>query len=167
MGLLKDLFAGGASQLVDSIGNALGKVVTTTQEKMQLELEMKKADWQFQTDMMKLSVEEKQLVFQDVDSARKMTAEVQTSANATKLSKNVSPILALGTTLLTFVLFYLLIFQKHQLETNNTKEIVLYILGVLSAIVTQIYSFYFGSSQGSSDKNQIIQAMRNKADAGK
>ena len=167
MGFLTDLFAGGASQLVDSIGNALDKNITTTEEKMQLELEMKKADWQFQTEMRKLSVEEKQLVFQDIDSARKMASAVQTSPNASKLSKNVSPILALGTTLLTFVLFYLLIFQRKQLEENNSKEIVLYILGVLSAIITQVYSFYFGSSQGSSDKNQIIQSMREKADAAK
>jgi len=31
--------------------------------------------------------------------------------------------------------------------------------GVLSAIVTQIFSYYSGSSMGSTDKNKIIESM--------
>ena len=164
MGFLSDLFSGGASTLVDSVGNAIDKLTTTKEEKLQLDLEMKKADWQFQTDMKKLSVEEKQLVYQDIDSARKMSSEVQTSANATKLSKNVGPFLALGTVLLTFslfllVIFYNKIFGKEALDPT-TKDIIIYILGVLSAILGQIFSFYFGSSQGSADKNKTIQDLQ-------
>ena len=122
---------------------------------MQLENEIKKAEMQYQIEMRKLNLEETGQVFADVKDARAMASTVQTSANSTKLSKNVGPYLALGTTLLTFALFFTLIFGF--CEKGNTKEIVLYILGVLSAIVTQIFSFYFGSSQSSKDKNQTIQ----------
>jgi hypothetical protein len=155
MGFLSDLFSGGASQLVNTVGDTLDKITTTKEEKLQMELEMKKADMQYQTEMRKLSVEEKRMVLQDVDSARQMGAEVQTSANATKLSKNISAYLAIGTTLLTFFLFYLLIF-RNDLIKEESKDVVVYILGVLSAIVTQIFSYYFGSSQGSADKNKMI-----------
>jgi len=160
MGFIQDLFSGGATNLVDAIGNTLDKVTTTKEEKLQLELEMKKAEMSYQVEMKKLSVEEKALAYKDVDSARQMASAVQTSSNATRLSKNVSPILALGTTFLAFALFYMVMFNNDRLVESNTKDVVLYILGVLSAIITQIFSFYFGSSQGSSDKTDIIRGMK-------
>jgi hypothetical protein len=162
MGFLSNLFTGGTSNVIDSIGNTLDKVITTKGERMQLELEMKKADMDFQTEMRKLSVREKELIYGDVDSARKMSAQIQTSSYATKLSKNTGPFLALGTTFLAFVLFYFVVFQNKVLIDNNSKDVVIYILGVLSAIITQIFSFYFGSSQGSNDKTKIMEDMCNQ-----
>ena len=128
---------------------------------------MKKADMDFQTEMRKLSVEEKALAFGDIDSARKMAAAVQTSPSATKLSKNVASFLALGTTAMAFLLFYFVVFRNKTLINNDTKDVVIYILGVLSAIITQIFSFYFGSSQGSSDKSKMMEGMYNQSMAGK
>jgi len=155
MGFLQSIFSSGASNIVSAVGGVVDNIVTTKEEKMQLENEIKKAEMQYQIEMRKLNLEETGQVFADVKDARAMASTVQTSANSTKLSKNVGPYLALGTTLLTFALFFTLIFGF--CEKGNTKEIVLYILGVLSAIVTQIFSFYFGSSQSSKDKNQTIQ----------
>lgn len=146
--------------MVNAVGGVVDKLVTTKEEKMQLENEIRKAELQYELEMRKMDVEEKGQVFSDIKDAREMTSTVQTSSNATKLSKNVGPYLALGTTLLTFALFFTLIFGY--CDKGNTKEIVLYILGVLSAIVTQIFSFYFGSSQSSSLKNQTIQNMSSK-----
>lgn len=160
MGFLKNLFSGGAGQLVKSVGNVLDKVVTTKEEKMALENEIKKAEMQYQIDMRKLSIEERQIVLADTDSARKRESTIQTSQYGTKLGKNVSSYLALGTTLLAFSMFYVVIFKNHELETSGSKEIVLYILGVLSAIVTQIFSYYFGSSQGSAVKSDMMQKMQ-------
>jgi hypothetical protein len=39
------------------------------------------------------------------------------------------------------------------------KDVALYILGVLSAISTQIFSYYFGSSKGSSEKNDQMKVL--------
>ena len=163
MSFITNLFAGGASQLVDSVGNVLDKVVTTKGDKMQLENELKKADYDFEVEMGKLSNEEQKMVFDDIDSARKRDAEVATSTNASWLSKNVAPILGLGTAILTFILFYMLVFNPNMCGDPKTKDILIYILGVLSAILTQVYSFYFGSSQGSQAKNSIIERMHNGA----
>jgi hypothetical protein len=163
MGLLDSLFSGGGSNLVDSVGNLLTKINAPKEEQLQQELEIVKADTQFQVDMKKLSNDEQQMIYQDISSARTMSTALQTSPDATKLSKNTTPYLAIGTTLLTFTLFFMLIFYNNYLINSGSKEIVLYILGVMSAILTQIYSFYFGSSQGSSDKNKIIENMHNNS----
>jgi hypothetical protein len=40
---------------------------------------------------------------------------------------------------------------------NDTqKDIIIYILGVLSAAITQVLGYYFGSSKGSDDKSKSI-----------
>jgi hypothetical protein len=166
MSFLDKLFSGGAGTLVDSVGNAIDKLTTTKEEKLQLELEIKKAEMQFQVDMQKLSNEERQMVYQDVSSARTMATAVQTSASSTKLSKNTTAYMAIGTTVLTFALFFVLIFFSKNIPPES-KDIVLYILGVLSAILTQVFSFYFGSSMGSSDKNKIIENMHDQSMANK
>jgi hypothetical protein len=164
MSFITNLFAGGASQLVDSVGNVLDKVVTTKGDKMQLENELKKADNDYQISMKTLDLQGQQAVLADVDSARKRDAAVEESANASKLSKNTPPYLAIGTTVLTFALFYYLMFYPGEIQQSK-REVILYILGVLSAILTQVFSFYFGSSQGSQAKNATIERMHNQTAA--
>jgi hypothetical protein len=86
----------------------------------------------------------------DRDSARNRETAIATSDKAPMLNKLVTPVLALGVVGLSFVLFTILIFVDVKPEA---KDILIYILGVLSAAVTQILSYYFGSSQGSKDKS--------------
>jgi hypothetical protein len=155
MSFLSNLFSGGASTLVDSVGKVLDNVVTTKEEKMQLENEMRKSELQFQVDMKKLSNEEQQMILGDMNSARQREVQVQSSEYATQLAKNVAPYLALGTTVLTLALFFFLIFSTQDLPAQK-KDIILYVLGVLSAILTQIYSYYFGSSAGSAAKSKTL-----------
>ncbi len=155
MGFIQNLFSGGANTLVDSVGKVLDNVVTTKEEKMQLENEIKKSEMQFQLDLKRLSNEEQQMILGDISSARQREVQVQTSEHATKLSKNVSPMLALGTVVIVLGLFYVLIFSPSTV-VGDSKDIVMYILGVLSAVLTQIYSYYFGSSAGSAAKSQTI-----------
>ena len=155
MGFLQDLFSGGASTLVDSVGRVLDNVVTTKEEKMSLDNEIRKSEMQFQLDMQKLSNEEQQMIIGDLNSARQREVQVQTSEYATQLAKNVAPYLALGTTLITLTLFFVLIFRPGNVP-QESKEIILYILGVLSATLTQIYSYYFGSSAVSAAKSHTI-----------
>jgi len=161
MGFLQDLFSGGASTLVDSVGRVLDNVVTTKEEKMSLDNEIRKSEMQFQLDMQKLSNEEQQMIIGDLNSARQREVQVQTSEYATQLAKNVAPYLALGTTIITLGLFYVLIFSPNVIK-GDSKDIILYILGVLSATLTQIYSYYFGSSAGSAAKSHTIANQMNK-----
>lgn len=156
MSFISDLFSGGASQLVDSVGKVLDNVVTTKEEKMTLENEMKKAEMQYQLDAKKLDIEEKEIYTKDTQDARGREKDIQSSANATKLGKNVSSYLAIGATVLCFGLFYILVFTNIADQSDQKKDVIIYVLGVLSALLTQIYSYYFGSSAGSSDKSKTI-----------
>ena len=72
------------------------------------------------------------------------------------LNKLVTPILALGSVILSFSLFAVLIFIDVKAEA---KDILIYILGVLSAAVTQILSYYFGSSSGQADKEEKLKEL--------
>jgi len=159
MSFITDLFSGGASTIVDSVGKVLDSVITTKEEKMTLTNEIAKAEMQFQVDMQKLSNEERQMFIQDTGNARERETAIQINPNSTKLGKNVASFLALGTVVLTLILFYVLIFSKSPIVAEK-KDIILYILGVLSATLTQIYSYYFGSSAGSSAKSQTIENLK-------
>ncbi len=161
MGFLKDLFSGGANTLVDSVGKVLDNVVTTKEEKMQLENEIRKSEMQFQLDLKKLSLEEQQMVLNDMSNARQREVQMLNAPNTTKLNRNLMPMMALGTILIVLALFYVLIFSPKVIQSDS-KDIVMYILGVLSAVLTQIYSYYFGSSAGSADKAKTLASMQSK-----
>ncbi|MDP2888488.1 MAG: hypothetical protein Q8P34_05900 [Bacteroidota bacterium] len=159
MSFISDLFSGGANTLVDSVGKVLDNVITTKEEKMQLENEIRKSEMQFQLDLKRLSNEEQQMMLGDISSARQREVQVQTSEKASWMAKNIQHAIAAGTTLITLLFFYILIFKPESI-TSESKDIVLYILGVLSAILTQVYSYYFGSSAGSAAKSVTIAGMR-------
>ena len=95
-------------------------------------------------------------ILADKDSARKREMAVVQSDSAPTINKIVTPALALGVTGLSFVLFAVLIFVEVKPEA---KDILIYILGVLSAAVTQILSYYFGSSMGSKDKGDQLRGV--------
>ena len=82
------------------------------------------------------------------------TSEFMNLNSAPWLTKHIASLLAILTLILSFLFFFLLIFYP---LPSEKKDIVIYILGVLSAIDTQIFSFYFGSSKESEVKNRMLQ----------
>ena len=91
--------------------------------------------------------------FKDIDSARNRETQIATSEAAPLLNKIITPVLALSITGLSFILFGVIIFME---VTPQAKDILIYVLGVLSALVTQVASYYFGSSMGSKDKTEEL-----------
>lgn len=98
---------------------------------------------------------------EDRASARQREADVAASENAPFINKIITPVLAVGTILLSFILFYIVAFDT-SIFTNANKDIIIYILGVLSAIDTQIIGYYFGSSSQSVEKTRTIESMLRK-----
>jgi hypothetical protein len=103
----------------------------------------------------KLDLAELEMRLKDTDSAREREVAIATSDKAPLLNKVVTPVLALSILLLTFILFGVVMFDNTPVESSR-KDILIYILGVLSAISTQIVSYYFGSSQGSKEKSEQL-----------
>ena len=98
---------------------------------------------------------------EDRQSARTREAQIATSADAPLLNKIVLPVLAIGVLVLSFILFYIVAFDSDLVNTRN-KDVIIYILGVLSAIDTQIVQYYFGSSSSSTQTRSFLENMVKK-----
>ena len=89
----------------------------------------------------------------EMESARNREVQIATSEHAPLLNKIVTPVLALGTVVLSFALFAVIIFVDVQAES---KDIIIYVLGALTSAVTMILGYYFGSSVGSKEKSSQL-----------
>ncbi|UFS56926.1 holin family protein [Comamonadaceae bacterium M7527] len=92
----------------------------------------------------------------DRGSAREREFKVATSADAPLISKIVAPVLAMGTVVMTFIMFAVLVFVDVQ---PGQKDILIYLLGALSSAMTIILSYYFGSSSGSAAKDSKLHGL--------
>lgn len=117
----------------------------------------------------KLELEETKAYLADVQDARKNQTLVQMDANAPWYVKGVQPTLAAIVVTATIIVFVLFVYLsgdagvdaqgKALSRINDTqKDIIIYILGVLSAALTQVLGYYFGSSQGSANKSKALDA---------
>lgn len=95
----------------------------------------------------------------EMQSARDREIQIATSEFAPLINKIVTPILALGTVVLSFILFGIIIFVDVDTES---KDIIIYVLGALTSAVTMILGYYFGSSSGSKEKSQQLDELLGK-----
>lgn len=143
------LFSAGASNIVNAVGDAIDKN-RTTDEKQENEQEQARAD--YATQMQKFDVEEDKNITEDIKDARSNQTKIQGSEYAGWLSKNIHPILALLTVGATFFLYYYIMTIPTEYISQTTKELILFILGGLTAMCTQVYSYFFGSSAKGHDQ---------------
>ena len=174
LSIVQPLLANGLGLVANAV-LAKGKKVVEDKLGVELKPEMSPEDMakvqiaamEHEEELMRLRIEEDkldlaelELRLKDVDSARDRETAITTSKDAPLLNKIVTPVLALGIVGLTFILFGVVMFDASPVEASR-KDILIYVLGVLSAIATQIVSYYFGSSQGSKDKSdQLKEALK-------
>lgn len=116
---------------------------------------LKQAEMKHEQELMQIRLESDKLAYADNDSARTREVQIATSAAAPLINKIITPLLALAVVLLTFGLFAVVMFNSSPVDPSR-KDVLVYVLGVLSAISTQVASYYFGSSASSSFKNEIL-----------
>ena len=167
--IVQPLLSNGLNLVANAV-MAKGKKVV--EEKLGVELKpdmspediiaLKTAEMEHEEELLKLQIEADKLdlakvdlYLKDTDSARDREVAIATSDKAPLLNKIVTPVLALSILLLTFVLFGVVMFDNSPVEATR-KDILIYVLGVLSAIASQIVSYYFGSSQSSKDKTDAL-----------
>jgi hypothetical protein len=95
----------------------------------------------------------------EMESARNREIQIATSEFAPMLNKIVTPVLALGTVALTFILYGIIIFTD---VDEQSKDILIYVLGALTSAVTMVLGYYFGSSAGSKEKSSQIDELLGK-----
>jgi hypothetical protein len=127
------------------------QVVALKQAEMEHEQELRRIELEDR----KLTLSEIEMMYKDVDSARDREVQIVTSDKAPLLNKLITPILAITVLLLTFILFGIVMFDPAPVDATR-KDLLVYVLGVLSAISTQIIGYYFGSSLGSKEKQETI-----------
>lgn len=155
--IFQKIFSGGAGEIVDKVANAVDRFVQTKEEKDAVNLEIRKVVSEELKAMEQEHTKQLEIFQKEMDSARNREIQVATSEKAPLINKIVTPLIAMGVILLTFILFYVLMFK----EVGNEKDIIIYVLGVLSAICTQVISYYFGSSQGSAQKQKQLDKLIN------
>lgn len=94
-----------------------------------------------------------ELDMQDIANARAREVSIATSDNAPLINKIIGPCLAIIVISLTFILFYMVMFNH---ITVVEKDILIYVLGALTSYVGMVLSYYFGSSSGSKSKDTAI-----------
>jgi len=158
--LLKNVAPGLATMVAGPLGGAAVSAIAKklgVEDTVEAVAQAIKSDPDAALKLREIDLKEIELADKDRDSARNREAAIANSEHAPTINKIVTPVLALGVTALSFILFAILIFVDVK---ENAKDILIYILGVLSAAVTQILSYYFGSSQGSKDKSDEIKALK-------
>ena len=170
--ILKPLLGNG----LNLVGNAvLAKGKDWVEKKLGVELKpdmtadeiirLKQAEMEHEEELLKLKLESDKLGLQqldmyleDVDSARNRETTIATSKDAPILNKIVTPVLAITIIALTFVLFGIVMFDSSPVEASR-KDILIYVLGALTAIATQVIAYYFGSSVGSKEKSEELKRL--------
>ena len=139
---------------LDFAGKVVDRIWPDATEKQKAEAAQIVAELAHEESIFKSEVE-------DRTSARDRESQIAVAEAAPLLNKIVLPILAIGVMVLSFVLFYIVAFDGDIVNTRN-KDVIIYILGVLSAIDTQIIQYYFGSSSGSTQTRSFLENMVKK-----
>ena len=132
-----------------TVEKVVDKVLPDPEKAAAAKAELAKID----LEKMVLEQEETKAFLADTASARDRETKVSTSAEAPLINKVIVPCLAIGILTLSFGLFGILLFVK---VDPAHKDILIYVLGVLSALCTQVCAYYFGSSAGSTAKDQTL-----------
>jgi hypothetical protein len=159
-GLLKTVAPGLATIVAGPLG---GMAVKAIAEKLGVEDTVEavsnalQADPQAAQKLAEIDIKQFELHNANTDSARKMNAEIQESANASWLAKNTAYALDIGIVSATIFLAWFA-FMKGVPDAN--KELVYMALGSLITMSGTILNFHRGSSQGSKDKGSEIQKLK-------
>ena len=139
---------------IEFAGKVVDRIWPDATEKQKAEAAQIIAELAHEETMFKAEVE-------DRTSARDRESAVAAAPDAPVLNKLVTPILALGTVSIALLLFGVVLFQTGLIDPSR-KDLAIYILGALTTAVTQILSYYFGSSDGSAKKNTLLEDMMKK-----
>jgi hypothetical protein len=145
-------------QQAGSFSEAIGKTIDENrypaEENRELAEELHRAEareYQEETDS---SVNDRQ-------QARQFDERILKSKEVDRLNKHIHPILAIIIVGFTLTIYLGMLFFMDRINEADAKDIIIYILGAMTTISTQVVAYYFGSSQGSREKQESIKHLAN------
>jgi len=148
MSWLTDIFSSNVTNLVDSVGNTIDKLVTSDEERDKLKIEM-------EAELNKLKIIQLDAIRQyDSEISNRHMSDMKSDS---WLSKNVRPLSLVFLTVSTVLLAYLTIFV---LEADKVALIQPW-KDLLQILLVTVYAFYFGS-RGFEKVNSIKAAGQSK-----
>jgi hypothetical protein len=158
MNFLSKLFKGGAKTVIDSVGGVLDNLITNKEELIMAKLEMEKEVNRHMETMTAQADEIEKAYLADVQSAREANAKIQ-GDSPSWLAKNLAYIIDLFVTILwggltTYLMAIMLHLAPKQAGVDYTA--VTAVWGAVSATFGTVINFHRGSSQGSTDKQKIL-----------
>lgn len=172
--ILKNIFKGGDGKIAEIIKETADELIYTKEEKAQAEAEHEKwaEENAFRNKILNAEIAQKEvdnylktkeIEVEDRKSARVNETEIAKAA-PTKLwglTVNIRSIIAVGTVIFTFLIFFLIFFRKADFSQTQYNLLFL-VLGNLLSSYRDIYNYFFGSSDSSKSKDDIIKQTINK-----
>jgi hypothetical protein len=157
---------GNSASLVEAVDKSVGVTTGSAEEKQERQLELAKAQMQYDLDIARNGTQAMESDRADRENARQYQLSIQQAEHVSRLEKNIHPILSISIVLLTFCIYAFILSSGSasgiMLPNSGMKDIVIYILGALTTVATQVVSYYFGSSSGSAEKNKALTALTRK-----
>lgn len=162
MGSFWDLFkkpaADAASTLISSVTGMIDEVVTNKEERETLKMQAQKQVQDYSIRLEELAQSSEKMYLEDTQSARDMqkAALAQTDLFSKRFVYYLAIFWSVAGSIYIFV-------APSLMKNEGAKDIVTTTLGfLLGTIVSTVINFYFGSSKGSADKQEAINALTKK-----
>jgi hypothetical protein len=150
MSLLSSFIEKGKDEAVKFVKKKTGIDLSAKKELTPEELQKLK---EFEIKNKELILEKLQMYLADKQNAREMNTKLSTSEDVPLIKKIYPEILATIVVIATFAMFYISVTGN---LTGEKKEVIMLLLGMLNTALGMVLSFYFGSSIGSKNKDEVL-----------
>ena len=151
-GVLTKIFSGGAEKIVGALGDAFDKNFTNKEERLEWQAKMQEIVTKNIQEMERLSNEKFKLEVEDRDSARKL--QIAALGQNDNFSKRFIYYIAAFVLVSASGFGFGLFFWVPQEENKRMIEMFADVYLFAGAMV--VLNFFFGSSKGSHDKDDVI-----------
>lgn len=157
-----DIFKAGGAKIVETIGDAIDKNITNKEEREAAKLAAIQESNRSIEAMTREANELEKAYLADVQSARDANVHIQESDKASWLAKNIAYIIDIWLALIwgVFTLYVAALWAKMINSSSVDFTGVLSLYTTVTAVFMITVNFHRGTSQGSADKQKIIDKMK-------
>jgi len=156
--IVSDLTEGAAKGLFSGIGQLFKDVrtaITGVDPEKRAELEIKLAE--LESKAQEFEIQSQKITSEDRSSARSREVEIAKTGKKDWLPKVLAILAVLAFIGCLFALF------TRTIPEGSARDVLMMLIGALSAIVKDLYGYFFGSSSGSSEKTiAMAEVMKSK-----